>query len=85
MGIPYLIMAGKLIHDTYLTGLAANVTVGELRSRITGFATIYATGSHQSRLPVRNDETDEFNLRQKNGWIWPITGSCMLSFLPYIP
>ena len=36
-------------------------------------------------LQVRTDERDEFNLRQKKGWILPITGSCMLSFLPEIP
>ena len=38
-------------------------TVGELRSGLTGFATIYATGSHRFMLQVRNDERDEFNLR----------------------
>ena len=42
-------------------------TVGELRSGVTGFATIYATGSHRFMLQVRNDERDEFNLRQKKG------------------
>ena len=55
-------------------------TVGELRSGVTGFTTIYATGSHRfmpCMLQVRNDERDEFNLRQKKGWIWPITGSCI--------
>ena len=41
------------------------ITVGELRSGVTGFATIYATGSHRFMLLVRNDERDEFNLRQK--------------------
>ena len=44
------------------------VTVGELRSGVTGFATIYATGSHRFMLQVRNDERDEINLRQKN-WV----------------
>ena len=39
----------------------------ELRSGVTGFATIYATGSHRFMLQVRNDERDEFNLRQKKG------------------
>ena len=42
-------------------------TVGELRSGITGFATIYANGSHRFMLQVRNDERDEFNFRQKKG------------------
>ena len=42
-------------------------TVGELRSGVTGFATIYATGSHRFMLQVRNDERDEFNLIQKTG------------------
>ena len=42
-------------------------TVGELRSGVTGFETIYATGSHRFMLQVRNDERDEFNLRQKKG------------------
>ena len=31
-------------------------TVGELRSGVTGFATIFATGSHRFLLQVRNDE-----------------------------
>ena len=56
-------------------------TVGELRSGVTGFATIYATGSLRFMPLVRNDERDEFNPRQKKGWIWPIIVSCMLSFL----
>ena len=37
----------------------------KLRSGVTGFATIYATGSQRFMLQVRNDERDEFNLRQK--------------------
>ena len=61
------------------------ITVGELRSGVTGFATIFATGSHRFMLQVRNDERVEFNLRQKKGSIWPITGSYVLSFLPKIP
>ena len=32
------------------------ITVGELRSGVTGFATIFATGSHRFLLQVRNDE-----------------------------
>ena len=43
------------------------VTVGELHSGVTGFTTIYATGSHRFMLQVRNDERDEFNLIQKKG------------------
>ena len=35
------------------------LTVGELRSGVTGFATIYATGSHRFMWQVRNDERDE--------------------------
>ena len=46
----------------------SDFTVGELRSGVTGFATIYATGSHRFMLQVRNDERDEINLRQKN-WV----------------
>ena len=42
-------------------------TVGELRSGVTGFATIYATGSQRFMLQVRNDEREEFNLIQKKG------------------
>ena len=42
-------------------------TVDELCSGITGFTTIYATGSHRFMLQVRNDERDEFNLVQKKG------------------
>ena len=34
------------------------LTVGELGSGVTGFATIYATGSHRFVLRVRNDERD---------------------------
>ena len=41
--------------------LTYNVTVGELRSGVTGFATIYATGSH--RLVV---QAYAENLRHKN-------------------
>ena len=37
------------------------ITVGELRSGVTGFATIYATGSHR-RLVQAHDE----NLTHKN-------------------
>ena len=44
------------------------ITVSELRSGVTGFATIYATGSHRFMLQVRNDERDEINLRQKK-WV----------------
>ena len=31
------------------------LTVGELRSGVTGFATIFATGSHRFLLQLRND------------------------------
>ena len=41
--------------------LRLDITVGELRSGVTGFATIYATGSH--RLVV---EAYAENLRHKN-------------------
>ena len=39
-------------------------TVGELRSGVTGFATIFMTAPHRFLLQVRNDERDEINLRQ---------------------
>ena len=45
-----------------LSSVCVLPTVGELRSRVAGFATIYATGSHRFMLQVRNDERDEFNL-----------------------
>ena len=35
---------------------ASILTVGELRSGVTGFATIFATGSHRFLLQVRNVE-----------------------------
>ena len=39
-------------------------TVGELRSGVTGFATIFATGSHRFLLQVRNDGRGGINHRQ---------------------
>ena len=41
------------------------ITLGELRSGVTEFATIYTTGSHRFLLQIRNDERGEIILRQK--------------------
>ena len=43
-------------------------TVGELCSGVTGFATIFATGSHRFLLQVRNDEQEwDQSSTDKNG------------------
>ena len=54
----------SIIRQGQLLIANSNYTVGELRSGVTGFATIYATGSHRFMLQVRNDERDEYNLIQ---------------------
>ena len=49
------------------TDFLYSITVGELRSGVTGFAMICATGSHRFMLQGRNGERDEINIRRKKG------------------
>ena len=49
-------LARAIIKLTVFHCRFATITVGELRSGVTGFATIFATGSHRFLLQVRNDE-----------------------------
>ena len=65
----------------------SNSMVGELRSGEKGFATIYVTGSHRFLFQVyklqRWKGWDQSSA-EKKWWIWPITVSCTLSFIPKI-